>query len=162
MLNMLLPMEIERKFLLANDSWRFAVTKSKWTVQGYLATNPWVRVRTSENKGFLTIKEEKKVESIARFEFEYEIPFDDAAKMLRMCPSIITKERHIVPASGSLIWEIDEFSGDNTGLIVAEIELTSKDQPFEKPSWLGEEVTADLRYYNPNLSTTPFSTWNNK
>jgi len=155
-------MEIERKFLLANDSWRSAVIKSKWTVQGYLAKDPWVRVRTSEKKGFLTIKEEKKVDSISRFEFEYEIPFDNAAKMLRMCPSIIVKDRHIVPASGSLLWEIDEFFGDNTGLIVAEIELESINQQFDKPNWLGEEVTSDLRYYNPNLLTTPFSAWNNK
>lgn len=149
--------EIERKFLLENDVWRSQVTQSMRIAQGYLSTDPTVRVRVKGSRGYLTIKGRSE-DGISRAEFEYPIPVDDALEMLKLCPNVLDKTRNIVEYGG-FIWEIDEFHGENDGLIVAELELPAVDAPYDKPAWLGQEVTGDVRYYNSMLSTTPFSQW---
>ncbi len=151
--------EIERKFLITGDAWR-ELAKGTAYRQGYLSTvkERTVRVRTIDDKGFLTIK--GITVGATRAEYEYEIPAADANEMLDdLCEQpIIEKNRYKVPLGG-FIWEIDEFGGVNDGLIVAEIELESEDQAFDKPDWVGEEVTGDPRYFNSNLIANPFTTW---
>ena len=152
--------EIERKFLLADDSWREGVQGTTYR-QGYLSsqTDRTVRVRTIQDRAFLTIK--GRTEGVSRQEFEYEIPFDDALKLLNLCEQpIIEKQRFKIPYAG-LIWEIDEFFGENEGLVVAEVELKHENETFEKPEWLGDEVTGDNKYYNSQLSIKPFNQWKN-
>ena len=151
--------EIERKFLLANDTWRKKIQKSTIIRQGFLNTAPerTVRIRQKGDKGFLTIK--GKNEGIARQEFEYEIPLNEAQELLNMClPHLIEKERFIV-LENDLIWEIDVFEGNNKGLIVAEVELENIAQTIILPAWVGQEVSDDIRYYNSNLSQHPFVNW---
>ncbi|WP_188691474.1 CYTH domain-containing protein [Silvimonas amylolytica] len=150
--------EIERKYLLAATHWRNEITRSVRIAQGYLNDEParTVRVRIKGEKGFLTIK--GKNEGIARAEFEYEIPLADAAELLKLCPAVLDKTRHEIHRDG-FVWEIDEFAGDNAGLIVAEIELPAVDTEFTKPDWLGDEVSGDARYYNSALSTHPYTRW---
>lgn len=151
--------EIERKFLLANDDWRKLVTDSFVLKQGYLSTNPeaTVRVRIKREKAMLTVK--SKNIGIRRSEFEYEVPIDEAEEILQLCgDSPISKTRYIVNIE-SHTWEIDEFVGANKGLLVAEIELTQENETFEKPTWLGKEVSDDARYYNSNLVTNPYTKW---
>jgi CYTH domain-containing protein len=150
--------EIERKFLVSGDGWRGGpATRLR---QGYLSTakERTVRVRAAGDCGTITIK--GITVGAARTEFEYPIPVDDAHAMLDdLCERpLIEKTRHIVPA-GDVTWEIDEFEGANTGLIVAEVELESEAQSFARPSWLGPEVTGDPRYYNANLIARPFTEW---
>ena len=151
--------EIERKFLVK----KFLFTpkdEGEYIAQGYLSSTPerTVRVRIKNNKGYLTVK--GKNEGISRSEYEYEIPEADAKELLALCePSIIVKRRYIVDDAGSR-WEVDVFEGDNEGLIVAEIELQSEDEKFNKPEWLGEEVSYDTRYYNSKLSKCPYKYWN--
>jgi len=151
--------EIERKFLVKGDAWR-ALAKGTNYRQGYLnsAKERTVRVRTAEDKAFLTIK--GLTVGATRAEYEYEIPFDEGKAMLDALAEkpLIEKKRYKIPAGG-LTWEIDEFLGDNAGLIVAELELKSEDQAFERPLWLGDEVTGDPRYYNANLIKKPFTRW---
>lgn len=151
--------EIERKFLVEGDAWR-ALAKGTNYRQGYLnsAKERTVRVRTAEDKAFLTIK--GLTVGATRAEYEYEIPFDEGKAMLDALAEkpLIEKKRYKIPAGG-LTWEIDEFLGDNAGLIVAEVELKSEDQAFERPLWLGDEVTGDPRYYNANLIKKPFTRW---
>ena len=151
--------EIERKFLVKGDAWR-ALAKGTTYRQGYLnsAKERTVRVRTAEDKAFLTIK--GLTLGATRAEYEYEIPFDEGKAMLDALAEkpLIEKKRYKIPAGG-LTWEIDEFLGDNAGLIVAEVELKSEDQAFERPVWLGDEVTGDTRYYNANLIKKPFTRW---
>jgi adenylate cyclase len=151
--------EIERKFLVEGDAWR-ALAKGTNYRQGYLnsAKERAVRVRTAEDKAFLTIK--GLTVGATRAEYEYEIPFDEGKAMLDALAEkpLIEKKRYKIPAGG-LTWEIDEFLGDNAGLIVAEVELKSEDQAFERPLWLGDEVTGDPRYYNANLIKKPFTRW---
>ena len=150
--------EIERKFLVSTDEWRSLANPTRYR-QGYLSSikERVVRVRTIDDKGFLTIKGIN--EGLTRLEFEYDIPLADANSLLDLCEKpIIEKTRCKIPLDG-LIWEIDEFFGDNAGLIVAEVELESEDQAFEKPSWIGEEVSGDPRYFNSNLIKNPFTTW---
>ncbi|GAA5784436.1 CYTH domain-containing protein [Chitiniphilus shinanonensis] len=151
--------EIERKFLLRHDGWRGQVSRSVRIAQGYLCTDPerTVRVRLKGERGFLTIKGRN--EGIARAEFEYPIPHDDAEALLRLCPQVLDKTRHLLQADPHT-WEIDEFHGDNAGLIVAEIELPAVDAAFARPDWLGDEVSHDPRYFNSNLSRHPYSRWN--
>ena len=149
--------EIERKFLLANDAWRNQISQSMRIAQGYLATDPTVRVRIKGQNGYLTIKGRSE-DGISRTEFEYPIPIEDAQELLKLCPNVLDKTRNIIEFCG-FIWEIDEFHGENDGLIVAELELPTVDTPYEKPEWLGVEVTGDVRYYNSMLSSTPFSQW---
>ena len=151
--------EIERKFLVNGDAWR-SLAKGTWCRQGYLnsAKERTVRIRTIDDRAFLTIKG-LTVEA-TRAEYEYEIPVADCAAMLDALAekSIIEKKRYKVPLEG-LTWEIDEFFGDNAGLIVAEVELESEEQIFRKPEWVGEEVTADPRYFNSNLIKHPYRKW---
>jgi adenylate cyclase len=153
-------LEIERKFLLRSDAWRDEADEGLYFHQGYLSTTPErvVRVRQMGERAVVTIK--GKGDGIARPEFEYEIPLDDAQAMLReLClQPTIEKRRHKLQA-GPHTWEIDVFDGDNLGLVVAEIELTSVSESFEKPDWLGEEVSDDSRYLNSNLIANPFTTW---
>lgn len=151
--------EIERKFLVRGDAWRSGAKRVD-ARQGYLAVGPpaSVRVRIMGDKAHLNIKQATL--AVARAEFEYEIPVADAHELLdTLCDGrIVEKTRHYVE-HGGMTWEVDEFRGANAGLIVAELELESEDQPFDRPSWLGEEVSGDARYFNSNLALNPYSTW---
>lgn len=155
-----MALEIEHKFLLANDGWRSEIKRSVHYKQGYLSGSPLssVRVRISDSHAWLNIK--STTIGTHRQEFEYEIPLADANTILDdLCHKpLIEKTRHFV-YRGAHVWEIDEFMGDNAGLIVAEIELSQIGESFEKPDWLGMEVTEDLRYYNNNLTKHPFKDW---
>jgi CYTH domain-containing protein len=149
--------EIERKFLVTGDAWRQPDPTPM--SQGYLSRTKerTVRVRVAGDRAYLTVK--GATVGVSRPEFEYEIPVADAEAMLTMCDGpIVRKQRHLVTHRGSQ-WEVDEFSGDNAGLVVAEIELEREDQPFEHPEWLGREVTHDPRYLNSNLAVTPYREW---
>ena len=151
--------EIERKFRVANDDWRAMATSSSSLKQGYLSSSAeaTVRVRLEDNLGTLTIK--SKTKGITRNEFEYAIPAQEAKELLIICSGpLIEKTRYRIPQENHT-WEIDVFEGDNDGLIIAEIELTSEDDYFVKPQWLGEEVSGDSRYYNSNLATHPYVNW---
>lgn len=151
--------EIERKFLVKGDSWR-TLAKGTTYRQGYLnsAKERTVRIRTVGDKAFLTIK--GLTVGATRTEYEYEIPMADCNAMLDVLAErpLIEKKRYKVDFGG-LTWEIDEFFGENTGLIVAEVELKSEDQAFKKPDWIGDEVTGDPRYFNANLIKHPYSKW---
>lgn len=150
--------EIERKFLVANDDWRNKAEGETFK-QGYLSTSAErsVRIRIKSDSAFLTIKGETK--GFTRNEFEYAIPLDDAEQLLNMClQPVINKIRYTINHDGNT-WEIDEFFGENKGLILAELELESEDETFSKPSWTGKEVTGDPRYYNASLVQNPFSKW---
>lgn len=151
--------EIERKFLVCGDYTR-DVFRSTRIVQAYLNSDPGrtVRVRIAGDKAFITVKGRGRV---SRFEWEKEIPVSDARELLELAePGVIDKTRHLVRcADGSRVWEIDEFHGDNEDLTVAEIELSSEDERFDKPSWLGEEVSEDCRYTNSALKDNPFKSW---
>lgn len=148
--------EIERKFLLADDSWKNQVVRSIKMRQNYLAQEPIVRVRLAGNEGYITIKSVSR--DCSRAEYEYEIPADDAVEMLdTLCAGYeVCKTRHIVPFGGK-IWEIDIFEGVNAGLELAEIELVREDEVFEVPSWIGKEVTGEGQYYNGALARLPWS-----
>ncbi len=151
--------EIERKFLVADDAWRELAEGTSYR-QGYLSTvkERTVRVRTIDDKGYMTVK--GITVGATRAEYEYEIPAAEANEMLdSLCEQpIIEKKRYKIPQD-QFVWEIDEFGGVNDGLIVAEIELEDENQEFGKPDWIGEEVTGDPRYFNSNLIAKPFSTW---
>jgi len=151
--------EIERKFLLTGNGWRKLAIGTRYR-QGYLNSNKerTVRVRTCNGRGFLTIKGISV--GAVRMEFEYDIPVEDAEVMLdQLCEKpLIEKDRYKINFGG-FTWEVDEFFGENEGLVIAEIELEREDQPFEKPKWIGEEVTGDPRYFNSSLIKTPYSTW---
>ena len=151
--------EIERKFRVANDDWRAMATSSSSLKQGYLSSSAeaTVRVRLEDNLGTVTIK--SKTKGITRNEFEYAIPAQEAKELLMLCSGpLIEKIRYRIPQENHT-WEIDVFEGDNDGLIIAEIELTSDEDYFAKPQWLGEEVSGDSRYYNSNLATHPYVNW---
>ena len=152
-------MEIERKFLVLNEDWKVGAAGTLLH-QGYLNRHPQrsVRVRVKGHHAFLTIK--GMVSKLSRFEYEYPIPLADAEHILKeLCePPTLEKTRYLVEHEG-MYWEIDEFHGDNAGLVVAEIELENEEQPFAKPPWLGEEVSQDLRYLNINLSQHPYRQW---
>lgn len=152
--------ETERKFIAAGD-FRPFVQKTARIVQGYLNSAPerTVRVRIRDDKGYLTIKGLPDSSGMSRFEWEKEISLPEAEELMRLCePGIIDKNRHIIEYGGH-IFEVDEFFGENAGLIIAEIELSSEDEAFEKPQWLGQEVTGDPRYYNSALMKCPCSSW---
>jgi adenylate cyclase len=149
--------EIERKFLVVGDDWRQAPAVPY--AQGYLNRDKQrtVRVRVVQDKAWLTVKGAS--HGATRAEFEYAIPVAEAEQLLALCEGpLVRKLRRVVEHAGAT-WEIDEFQGDNAGLVVAEIELASEDQAFEAPPWLGTEVTHDARYFNSNLAAAPFSTW---
>jgi adenylate cyclase len=155
------PIEIERKFLVTGDTWRRDVSLSEPMAQGYLAGPPAsrssVRVRIAGDAAWLNIK--SATLGVERDEYEYAIPREDAERMLAtLCGERVEKVRHHVVA-GPHVFEIDEFLGDNAGLVVAEIELSHADEPFERPAWLGREVTPLARYYNVNLASRPYSRW---
>jgi CYTH domain-containing protein len=151
--------EIERKFLLTSTSWKQLAPGTLYR-QGYLNSTKerTVRVRTIDDKGFLTIKGVSV--GATRVEYEYEIPVADAQHLLDdLCEKpLIEKNRYKITHAG-FVWEVDEFFGENMGLIVAEIELESEDQSFEKPEWVGEEVTGDPRYFNSSLIKEPYTQW---
>ena len=154
--------EIERKFLV-NGDFRKDVFRSLRIVQGYLSSVPEriVRVKIKGEKGFITVKGACNTSGISRFEWEKEIEADEALSLLQLCePGIIDKTRHLIKnTDGTHLWEVDEFHGDNDGLIIAEIELRNENEPFDKPTWLGEEVTGDPRYYNAQLKENPYKNW---
>jgi len=152
--------EIERKYLVADDSWRSAVTGSARIMQGYLASGEHVtvRVRVKGDAGYLTVK--GATQGVSRSEFEYEIPVADACDMLSGLAQgpVIDKVRHLVPVGGH-VWEVDVFAGDNEGLVMAEVELAADDESYEVPDWAGAEVSHDPRYFNVNLASRPYRTW---
>lgn len=154
--------EIERKFLVACDYKSEAYASVRIT-QGYLSRVPErvVRVRIKGDKGFITIKGTTNDTGLSRFEWEKEIPLADAQSLLKLAePGVIDKTRHLIKnTDGRHIWEVDEFHGDNEDLVMAEIELESENDLFDKPSWLGKEVTGDKRYYNAYLSENPYRLW---
>ena len=151
--------EIERKFLLRNADWKVGKPGQKFR-QGYLSSDPQrvVRVRLAGDKAMLTVKGITRGNS--RLEFEYPIPVADADQLLdELCEKpLIEKTRHLRQV-GDMTWEIDEFHGDNEGLVVAEIELAHEDQRFDIPTWVGQEVSGDPRYYNSNLASHPYTSW---
>lgn len=155
-----MAIEIERKFLLHDDSWREQADAGVFYRQGYLASDQVssIRVRLAGDKAWLNIK--KAASAIRRLEYEYPIPVEDAAEILeQLCvDNLIDKKRYLVNHAGHL-WEIDVFEGANAGLVVAEIELKDEQEYFETPSWLGEEVSHDPRYYNMNLAKIPYTQW---
>jgi len=153
-----MPIEIERKFLLKNDDWRPGANGTDYR-QGYLSVDPQrsVRIRKSGQQAWLAIK--GATEGIARLEFEYPIPAADAEALLALCPPTVIEKTRYVIRQDKHCWEIDEFHGANEGLLLAEIELDDANETFEKPDWLGDEVTHDPRYYNAMLSTHPYCQW---
>ena len=153
--------EIERKFLVTSTQFLTEAFQQNRIVQGYLSTIPerTVRVRIKGEKGFLTIKGKGNESGMSRLEWEKEISFAEAEALLQLCEKgVIDKVRYEIK-KGNHVFEVDVFSGENGGLILAEIELNSETESFEKPDWLGDEVTNDERYYNAYLSQNPFKTW---
>lgn len=154
--------EIEKKFLVKGD-FKSEVTKETRITQGYLSSVPerTVRVRVKGTKGFITIKGISNASGASRFEWEKEIPVEEVQSLLELAePGFIDKTRYLVPnTDGKHTWEVDEFYGDNEGLTVAEIELTDENEPFDKPAWLGEEVTGDPKYFNSMLMKNPYKNW---
>ncbi len=154
-------LEIERKFLVSSDGYKQSATSQTRIAQGFLNTDPsrTVRVRIMGEKGFLTVKGASNDSGTTRFEWEIEISTAEAANLIDLCETgILEKYRFEVPC-GKHIFEVDEFLGENKGLVVAEVELEHEDEPFERPDWLGEEVTGQRKYYNSQLSKTPFKEW---
>ena len=152
--------EIERKFLVKGDFKPFT-TKATRITQGYLSSVPerTVRLRVKGDKGFITIKGIGSQSGASRYEWEKEIPVGEVNELLKICePGVIDKTRYLVP-SGKHTFEVDEFYGENEGLVVAEVELASEDEAFEIPDWLGQEVTGDVKYYNSMLMKNPFTKW---
>lgn len=154
-----MALEIERKFLVTSNAWR-SLAPGVLYRQGYLSSHKerTVRVRIAGNQAFLTVK--GITTGATRHEYEYPIPVQDASEMLDGLAEhpLIEKWRYRIPA-GPHTWEVDEFLGVNTGLVVAEIELGHEDEPFDRPDWIGEEVTDDARYYNANLVVRPYQSW---
>lgn len=153
--------EIERKFLVKSNDFKEQAFRQNKIAQGYLSAVPerTVRVRIKGEKGFLTIKGISKQGGMSRFEWENEIPFDEAQELLKLCEKGKIEKTRFEIKLGEHTFEVDEFYGENEGLIIAEIELKSETEPFEVPDWLGEEVTDDPRYYNAYLSKNPFKDW---
>jgi adenylate cyclase len=153
-----MSVEIERKFLIVGDGYKENAEATK-IQQGYLSKDPerTVRIRVRGDEGYITVK--GKTRGASRAEYEYNIPSKDAAQLIKMClQPLVEKTRYVVEHAG-MTWEVDEFSGDNQGLVVAEIELESEDQKFPLPDWVGDEVTQDPRYYNSQLSSFPYKDW---
>lgn len=153
--------EIERKFLVKSDTYKAEAFKETRITQGFLNTdkNRTVRVRVKGDLGFITVKGKSSENGLSRFEWEKEITIKEAEALLMLCePTIIDKKRYEVKV-GQHVFEVDEFFGDNFGLIVAEVELQTEKDAFKKPEWLGEEVTGDIKYYNSLLSKHPYNTW---
>ncbi|MDR2810846.1 MAG: CYTH domain-containing protein [Tannerellaceae bacterium] len=156
--------EIERKFTLLSGNFRKEATHSRRITQGYICADEGrtVRIRLSDGEAFLTIKGPSDQKGWSRYEFEQKIPTADAVELLQLCrEGIIDKIRYYIP-QGKHVWEVDVFCGENEGLEIAEIELAGENEPFDKPAWLGKEVTGDERYYNAMLAHTPYKQWKNK
>ena len=153
--------EIERKFLVKSDQFKAEAFAQNKIAQGYLSSLPerTVRIRIKGNKGFITIKGIGQQGGMSRFEWENQIPLDEAVQLLTLCEKGKIEKTRFEIKSGDHIFEVDEFYGENEGLVMAEIELKSETDSFEKPDWLGEEVTNDARYYNAYLSKNPFKDW---
>jgi adenylate cyclase len=154
-----MPIEIERKFLVRSEAWRTQAERGERLVQGYLANTPFssIRVRMAGEQAWLNIKQA--VLGVRRAEYDYRIPVSDAQELLTLCEGhLIEKTRYHVRCAGQL-WEVDVFGGDNEGLTTGEIELQSVDQPFERPAWLGADISDDARYYNNMLSLHPYKSW---
>jgi adenylate cyclase len=153
--------EIERKFLVKDTSFKAAAFTENHIAQGYLSSVPerTVRVRIKGKKGFLTIKGISNESGLSRFEWEKEIPVEEAEKLLLLCEKGVIDKTRFEVKSGNHVYEVDVFYKENEGLIIAEIELSSETETFEKPYWLGEEVTNDKRYYNSYLSKNPYKNW---
>jgi adenylate cyclase len=152
--------EIERKFLVKGEFKNLAI-KSTRIVQGYLSSIPerTVRVRIKGDKGYITIKGIGNASGASRYEWEKEIPASEVEELLKICePGVIDKTRYLVKADNHT-FEVDEFYGENMGLVLAELELSSEDESFQKPNWLGEEVTGDTKYFNSMLMKNPFTKW---
>lgn len=153
--------EIERKFLVQDQFKEFS-TSSFEIKQGFLCSVPerTVRIRLKDDEAYLTIKGLGNASGVSRFEWEKQIPKKEAIELLKICePGLIVKRRYIIPAENDLFFEVDEFYGNNQGLVIAEIELPDEDTPFSKPSWLSKEVTGDIRYYNSYLAKNPYKNW---
>lgn len=153
--------EIERKFLIKNTNFEMLALSKNTIAQGYLNSDAHrtVRVRLKNDQGYLTIKGKSNASGTSRFEWEKEIDWKEAEALLALCEEhVIAKTRYLIPC-GNHQFEVDVFHGKNEGLILAEIELQDENEPFEKPNWLGEEVTGKIEYYNSYLSQHPFSTW---
>lgn len=152
--------EIERKFLVTGEFKTLAYASQRMK-QGYIISErgKTVRIRMQDDRGFLTIKGPVNVSGTTRYEWETELSLEDAGELIKLCePGLIDKTRYYVRA-GEHVFEVDEFYGENNGLVVAEVELQSEEQKFVKPSFLGKEVTGDIRYYNSQLMRRPFTTW---
>lgn len=155
--------EIERKFLVVGDAFRQQAFATSHIRQGYIcsARGRTVRVRIRDAQGFLTIKGPSTDDGLSRYEFEKEITLDEAEQLMQLCePGIIDKTRYLVRC-GDHVFEVDEFYGDNEGLVMAEVELRSPDEAYEKPDFIGKEVTSDRRYYNSQLRENPYCRWGN-
>lgn len=153
--------EIERKFLIKSDAFKKEAFNKSRIIQGFLNSHKQrtVRVRLKDDMGFLTIKGESSKNGLSRFEWEKEITKHEAETLLKLCePNIIDKMRYEVTIKNHT-FEIDEFFGDNEGLVIAEIELETERETFEKPNWLGQEVTGNIKYYNSQLSKKPYKSW---
>ena len=153
--------EIERKFLVTSDAYKAASFKCIRIIQGFLNTHKerTVRIRLKGDKGFITVKGLSTKDGLSRFEWEKEISKEEAEALLEICePGIINKARYEINV-GSFIFEVDEFYGENEGLVIAEVELENEVQIFEKPDWLGNEVTGNIKYYNSQISKHPFKSW---
>lgn len=153
--------EIERKFLVHSDAFKAEAVNKQHIAQGYLNSHPerTVRIRIKGEAGFLTVKGKSNESGTTRLEWETELSLTEARPLLAICEEgTIDKIRYEIPA-GKHIFEVDEFFGDNAGLIIAEIELSAEDEHFLKPSWLGKEVTEDFRYYNAYLAKNPYKSW---
>ncbi len=153
--------EIERKFLVTSEAYKTEAFKETRIIQGYLNSNKQrtVRVRLKGELGYLTIKGESSKNGLSRFEWEKQITKSEALELLDLCePGVIDKIRYEIKL-GNHIFEVDEFFGDNKGLIIAEVELNTENESFEKPNWIGDEVTGQVPYYNSQLSKQPYNTW---
>lgn len=153
--------EIEHKFLTLSDAFKNAAHKKTRIIQGFLNTHKerTVRIRINEKKAFITVKGKANDKGTSRIEWEKEIPVSEATFLLNLCESsLIEKIRYEIKV-GNHIFEVDEFSGENKGLIIAEIELSKENESFDKPDWLGKEVTGDIRYYNSQLTKFPYKNW---
>ncbi|MFS4468917.1 CYTH domain-containing protein [Maribacter sp. 2210JD10-5] len=153
--------EIERKFLVKSKDYKAEAISNEKIVQGFLNTDAerTVRIRTKGNKGFITVKGKSNESGTSRFEWEKEIKIEEAEALLKLCEKPILEKTRYEVAMGAHIFEVDEFHGKNNGLTIAEIELHNEDEKFEKPNWLGEEVTGEVKYYNSQLIKKPFSEW---
>ena len=156
-----MALEIERKFLVLDDSYKHEAFSKSHILQGYICSGrgKTVRIRIRDDRAYITIKGPSLDGGLSRYEFEQEIPLDDARQLMKLCePGTIDKTRWLVK-SGRHTFEVDEFFGDNEGLVMAEVELAYEDEPYEKPDFIGKEVTGDRRYYNGHLRSNPYKMW---